>query len=295
MGSDSMPTFSANLKEVPALTDADLTRKLRSLERAKATHLVRQLQVRLQYAKLKVDHGWQKQRLNEVENLYFRQQRHPDTSGKPEYYLAPLDAQLLPYQGDPAPGASSSLSFGSGYPPMDASTSGMEFLRDSPGPANESANGNGNGSAAWASDSASHAGPSTSTTTQFFGPPLPHPHPDAASPWLQLRTHNDSVPPPQGTTSSAASPLKKPFVPPAATLTYDSFWSSHAPPALPDSTATAQVGSAAGYTPTAGYTYTPAAMSAPRSVKGKGRVSEGGIVKRKSPIVQASLQLAGPG
>ncbi|OBZ65285.1 hypothetical protein A0H81_14700 [Grifola frondosa] len=31
-----------------------------------------QLRLRLQYAKLKVEHGWQRQNLNEVENLYFR-------------------------------------------------------------------------------------------------------------------------------------------------------------------------------------------------------------------------------
>lgn len=35
--------------------------------------MTRQLQTRLQYARLKVEHGWQKQNLNEVENLYFRQ------------------------------------------------------------------------------------------------------------------------------------------------------------------------------------------------------------------------------
>jgi len=33
--------------------------------------VARQLQLRLQYARLKVEHGWQKQKLNEVENLYF--------------------------------------------------------------------------------------------------------------------------------------------------------------------------------------------------------------------------------
>ena len=30
------------------------------------------LQVRLAYARLKVEHGWQRQTLTEVENLYFR-------------------------------------------------------------------------------------------------------------------------------------------------------------------------------------------------------------------------------
>ncbi|KAF8066912.1 hypothetical protein FPV67DRAFT_1214931 [Lyophyllum atratum] len=46
-------------------------RRKQTVERAKANHLSRQLQMRLQYARLKVDHGWQKQNLNEVENLYF--------------------------------------------------------------------------------------------------------------------------------------------------------------------------------------------------------------------------------
>ncbi|KAF5364946.1 hypothetical protein D9758_008130 [Tetrapyrgos nigripes] len=45
-------------------------RKL-TLEKARAAHLSKQLQLRLQYARLKVEHGWHKQNLNEVENLYF--------------------------------------------------------------------------------------------------------------------------------------------------------------------------------------------------------------------------------
>ncbi|TDL14999.1 hypothetical protein BD410DRAFT_845570 [Rickenella mellea] len=53
--------------------------------------LTRQLQLRLQYARLKVEHGWQKQNLNEVENLYFRQHqiRKPPASATvpvPEVY-----------------------------------------------------------------------------------------------------------------------------------------------------------------------------------------------------------------
>ncbi|KAF5353920.1 hypothetical protein D9756_007098 [Leucocoprinus leucothites] len=46
-------------------------KRKQTLERAKANHLSRQLQMRLQYARLKVEHGWQRQNLNEVENLYF--------------------------------------------------------------------------------------------------------------------------------------------------------------------------------------------------------------------------------
>ncbi|KAF8504196.1 hypothetical protein BU17DRAFT_101458 [Hysterangium stoloniferum] len=52
-----------------------LERRRRQIEKAKAAHLSRQLQTRLQYARLKVDHGWQKQTLNEVENLYFHHYR----------------------------------------------------------------------------------------------------------------------------------------------------------------------------------------------------------------------------
>ncbi|KAL4071811.1 hypothetical protein J3A83DRAFT_2915444 [Scleroderma citrinum] len=46
-------------------------RRRQTLERAKMNHLSKQLQMRLQYARLKVEHGWQRQNLNEVENLYF--------------------------------------------------------------------------------------------------------------------------------------------------------------------------------------------------------------------------------
>ncbi|KAI0644279.1 hypothetical protein C8Q79DRAFT_1012070 [Trametes meyenii] len=43
-----------------------------AVDKAKANYLSGQLRLRLQYAKLKVEHGWQKQSLSEVENLYFR-------------------------------------------------------------------------------------------------------------------------------------------------------------------------------------------------------------------------------
>lgn len=46
-------------------------RRRQTLERAKMHHLSKQLQMRLQYARLKVEYGWQRQNLNEVENLYF--------------------------------------------------------------------------------------------------------------------------------------------------------------------------------------------------------------------------------
>ncbi|KAF9516095.1 hypothetical protein BS47DRAFT_1484105 [Hydnum rufescens UP504] len=44
-------------------------------DKAKLHLLRQQLQTRLQYARLKVDHGWMRQNLNEVENLYFHHYR----------------------------------------------------------------------------------------------------------------------------------------------------------------------------------------------------------------------------
>ncbi|KAJ3483446.1 hypothetical protein NLI96_g6305 [Meripilus lineatus] len=56
----------------PNLSESEQRKRKQTLERAKANYLSGQLRLRLQYAKLKVEHGWQRQNLNEVENLYFR-------------------------------------------------------------------------------------------------------------------------------------------------------------------------------------------------------------------------------
>ncbi|KAG6840256.1 hypothetical protein C0991_007913 [Blastosporella zonata] len=70
-------------------------RRKQTVERARANHLSRQLQMRLQYARLKVQYGWQKQNLNEVENLYFHHshQRGP----KPTTSPSTTDAQNEPH------------------------------------------------------------------------------------------------------------------------------------------------------------------------------------------------------
>ncbi|KAF8256959.1 hypothetical protein EI94DRAFT_1836272 [Lactarius quietus] len=59
--------------------DSDTRRPRFTLEKAKVVNLSKQLQIRLQYARLKVEHGWQRQSLNEVENLYFH---HSTLKGK---------------------------------------------------------------------------------------------------------------------------------------------------------------------------------------------------------------------
>ncbi|KAF8884143.1 hypothetical protein BD779DRAFT_1674227 [Infundibulicybe gibba] len=58
-------TTATNTTPTAQANDAEKRRK-HAMDRAKANHLSRQLQMRLQYARLKVDHGWQKQNLNEV-------------------------------------------------------------------------------------------------------------------------------------------------------------------------------------------------------------------------------------
>ncbi|KAH9034988.1 hypothetical protein EDB85DRAFT_948421 [Lactarius pseudohatsudake] len=59
--------------------DNDTKRQRLTLEKAKVVNLSKQLQIRLQYARLKVEHGWKRQSLNEVENLYFH---HSTLKGK---------------------------------------------------------------------------------------------------------------------------------------------------------------------------------------------------------------------
>ncbi|KAJ7318192.1 hypothetical protein DFH08DRAFT_892930 [Mycena albidolilacea] len=292
-------------KEALALTDADLAPngKLRSIEKAKANHLIKQLQMRLQYARLKVDHGWQKQRLNEVENLYFRQQKQSESPVKSAYpttalLTAPLDPQILAQSQpeDLASGPNSSLSF---RLPADAPT-----LHEHP---------NGTGGSQWLNDATmTHVGPSNQTQTP--PPPQRQPQADDLSAWVHDAP--DPVPTPQDPSSTAPAsftatqsqfqslPSSRPqhvqqhFAPSAAsasasapvssspmTMTYDSFWSS------------TTTGSSAVPLPYDWQTTGPAPMfTAPRNgnAKGKGRVAGGsGIVKRKT--TQSPVRVAQPG
>ncbi|KAJ6551688.1 hypothetical protein B0H19DRAFT_1158567 [Mycena capillaripes] len=258
--------------------------------------LLRQLQLRLQYAKLKVDHGWQKQRLIEVENLYFRQQKQSDSTGKPNYpatalLSTPLDPQILAQkpQLDEA-GHNSSLSFKLGssqapQPPFDAPAVMMDgasaYSMGLPTPSEQA-----NGSSQW--DMPPEAGPSTQTT--------PYPRHDSNT-WTQQRLHDGAmympaIPTPivpQGSPSSAAlasfatqspSLSQNPFPPPTTALSYDSFWSSHS------DSATGQMGG-----PVPAASFAPAPMFTPKNGKGKGRVNGGSVVKRKSPVTR----IEGPG
>ncbi|KAG6918801.1 hypothetical protein DXG01_011553 [Tephrocybe rancida] len=83
-------------------------RRKQTVERAKANHM------RLQYARLKVDHGWQKQNLNEVENLYFHHSHLRGPKPSPTMMTATLNEPSTTYPSITSPSSNtsqSSLSF----------------------------------------------------------------------------------------------------------------------------------------------------------------------------------------
>ncbi|KAJ6460971.1 hypothetical protein C8R45DRAFT_1108790 [Mycena sanguinolenta] len=280
-------------KEALALTDADLlpNGKIRSMEKAKANNLLRQLQLRLQYARLKVDHGWQKQRLNEVENLYFRQLKQSDSPFKPTYpttalLSTPLDPQILAQSQPEDSGPNSSLSF-----KLPAPSEAPEALANAPpnSTATPASHEHANGGSQWPVSSVNQEAPQSGLSSQ-----IPPPLPQGLSSWVHdvpdpaLAIVAPAVPVAL-TTPSQFLPSSRPqqaSVPgPSAPLTYESFWSSSSsvvplPQPLDGQWQTAQgVALAPGFTPT---------PFAPRNGKGKGRVAGGSVVKRKSPIVTQS-------
>ncbi|EJD52053.1 hypothetical protein AURDEDRAFT_181609 [Auricularia subglabra TFB-10046 SS5] len=62
---------------MPVSPRVERSTRRQDIEKAKIYTLSRQLATSLQYAKLKVDHGWTGQNLNEVENLYSHYRRGP--------------------------------------------------------------------------------------------------------------------------------------------------------------------------------------------------------------------------
>ncbi|QRV98742.1 hypothetical protein RhiJN_26761 [Ceratobasidium sp. AG-Ba] len=70
------PEDEKEKERVMAATYAAYTKRAKlQAEKTKAQQLSRQLKTRLQFARLKVDYGWTRQSLNEVENLYFHLSR----------------------------------------------------------------------------------------------------------------------------------------------------------------------------------------------------------------------------
>ncbi|KAF5339623.1 hypothetical protein D9611_011494 [Ephemerocybe angulata] len=139
--------------------DGDRKRKP-TIERAKAHHLCRQLQMRLQYARLKVEHGWQKQSLNEVENLYFHHshQKFP----KP---VQPRIVVVTTTQPEQAP-----------YPPPSNPQSSLSFISRTATSSFASSTGMGTGSLTY-SDFLNRATTMSSFTTASSGRNTPVPGP----------------------------------------------------------------------------------------------------------------------
>ncbi|KDR70222.1 hypothetical protein GALMADRAFT_144892 [Galerina marginata CBS 339.88] len=86
-------------------------RRKQTMEKVKANHLSRQLQMRLQYARLKVEHGWQKQNLNEVENLYFHNSHLRGSKPFPVPTITTTQQQHATFSSPHVSSTQSSLSF----------------------------------------------------------------------------------------------------------------------------------------------------------------------------------------
>ncbi|KAF4566061.1 hypothetical protein EYR36_011476 [Pleurotus pulmonarius] len=213
--------------------EAEKKRKF-TLERAKANHLSRQLQLRLQYAKLKVDHGWQKQSLNEVENLYFR---HSHLHGqKSQASVAPLVSTTTSQNTNTAAGTTqSSLSFklGSSFSMNSMKEDDTPILERSMTHLNEST------SDIYAEQSTTRVA-STPFTERGSQPTPSKPH--LSAPWPSPPSANNAPLPSSSSSSTAssslyyrssASTISSTHSNPAenrrfsnTSLTYDSFWSS---------------------------------------------------------------------
>ncbi|GLB41193.1 hypothetical protein LshimejAT787_0904080 [Lyophyllum shimeji] len=255
-------------------------RRKQTMERAKANHLTRQLQMRLQYARLKVDHGWQKQNLNEVENLYFHHSHQrgpkpypasptvvtttsppvmtavsptvatttphtpvastshytvPTISGDPSSTLAGTPRSpwyQLPQEPDPPP---SMISFKLGPSSlseelykMSESPRGRRRNAGSPPPQDHEPD-NPSAQPMSTSDHASSAATGSAPLNGFTQPAHSSPSAWGTAPQMPYTNHYPNVyrqpqtQPPAGLTTADNS-----FTYPNISLTYDSFWSSHA-------------------------------------------------------------------
>ncbi|KAK2467923.1 hypothetical protein APHAL10511_000218 [Amanita phalloides] len=228
----------------PAQTHDSDRRKKHSFERARVVHLTRQLQLRLQYAKLKVEHGWQRQNLNEVENLYFHLS-HSLRGSNPQ----PLLSTAVVHDSD----------YGSASTSPDPSTEPEKACQDFRRDTAETVNWNHTKTpsvAAQRDDSSTHVDaasrPPTERSATINGAPTPQQpnaqqhvpssnstlfsnlsnrdekgtlsHPtfpsDTSAPSIISNTTYNSYHPPSSTGSALTNS-------PNMALTYDSFWSNH--------------------------------------------------------------------
>ncbi|KAJ6617525.1 hypothetical protein B0H10DRAFT_1305321 [Mycena sp. CBHHK59/15] len=285
-----------------SINEGELKRKTRSLERAKANHLLRQLQLRLQYARLKVDHGWEKQCLNEIPLDHSRQAGHgyPSTT----VLTSQLDPKFVSQQPQlDEKNPSSSLSFKLGPSPAEhhsitTEEDALKYLDENPSNSDLPSLAP-NEPTVHSQGGSTSPHPPSNTASQAHVPAEAvsparhsiHPLPNLVNPWLKLSggnapTFSTAMPqgPPASTSlsptrySSQISPASKAKVLGTATaLTYDSFWSS---------VSGSDPNGAGQMSPDLLPTVTPVAMTVSKQGKGQPKVFDGSIAKRKSTSAQ---------
>ncbi|KAF8650689.1 hypothetical protein AX16_005063 [Volvariella volvacea WC 439] len=226
-------------------------RRKHVLEKAKAQHLSRQLQMRLQYARLKVEHGWQRQNPYEVENLYFHhsQQRGPRTYSMPT--LLPTTAAT--FTKSALQSSQSSLSFRVGF-----NSSSLPRTPSTPSPGavtahTERSAGNGQAVAVSTPRTPGEAAPRNQNTVSIGDQTAGSAVPTGTSPQITSANQGQNTPlsatkkpflttlkpavswpiqgspatQPTSTSSLPSSSTGEPFGYAPSALTYDSFWSVH--------------------------------------------------------------------
>ncbi|KAG6861182.1 hypothetical protein C0995_002989 [Termitomyces sp. Mi166 len=186
-------------------------RRKQTVERAR---LSRQLQMRLQYAKLKVDYGWQKQNLNEVENLYFHHshQRIPKSYASPPMTTVTLKelSTTHPPIADPSNSSQSSLSFRTNPSSLTRSHTSTSLASDSP-----SQNETGAPNA-----STSQSTPTKNQSLSNQNPPLVPINPVEMRNLIQMEVEPENKPLPAPTSATLPSQYPQPTAGPSRISNY---------------------------------------------------------------------------
>ncbi|KAH8078432.1 hypothetical protein BXZ70DRAFT_961768, partial [Cristinia sonorae] len=103
--------------------DSEELRRKQNMAKARLNYYSHNLKLRLQYARLKVDHGWQRQTLSEVENLYFRHSRRPYPPVNPRKKTSSDSNQTIPYEHQPVASSSTTPPNLLSTPPLSSSDS----------------------------------------------------------------------------------------------------------------------------------------------------------------------------
>lgn len=195
-----------------------------AFEKARATHLSRQLRLRLQYAKLKVEHGWIKQNLNEVENLYFRHSRKSRPDSEPDDSLE--RGEMRPFPNIPRP--DSNVPSPSINPPLNEGASVVEPIQP---PSNDCQPNHQTRSLSLPEEDTVSVTPDPDGSVCHRQQGTnPAPQSSSALTTRSPTPHSLSRQPTLSSLDGSAG--RSPGSSSASTLTYDSFWSSHSSSSL---------------------------------------------------------------